>query len=270
VSASPSTAAPTLRSLFGLGGKVALVTGASSGLGVEFAQAKGLGGADVAIVARRTERLRALAPRIEALGVRCLPVTADLADAVQLGRAVDEVEAGLGPVDILVNNAGVAPAAKAEKYPRAQWEQALDVNLTAPFLLAQRVARRMIERGGGGRIINIGSVMGDLASAVFPTAGYNASKGGVHMLTKQLAVEWAKHGITVNTLAPAWFPTEMSYDPRHGGINPPYKARMEQFTPLHRLGREGELTAAVIFLASPASAYVTGATLRVDGGWSAW
>jgi gluconate 5-dehydrogenase len=260
----------TLESLFSLKGQVALVTGASAGLGVEFAKAMAIGGADVALVARRMERLEALAPQIEALGVRCLPVQADLSDPAQLEEAYAQVTAGLGPVDILINNAGIAPAAKAEKHPAEEWEQALRINLTAPFQLAQHAARGMIERGRGGRIINIGSVMGEVASAVFPTAAYNASKGGMHMLTRQLAIEWARHGITVNALAPAWFPSEMAYDPRHGGINPRYQVRMEELTPMKRLGREGELTAALIFLASPAASYVTGSVLTVDGGWLSW
>lgn len=260
----------TLESLFGLKGKVALVTGASSGLGVEFAKAMAIAGADVAILARRTERLEALAPEIEAMGVRCLCVPADLAHPEQIEAAVTRTESELGPIDILVNNAGIAPFGKAEKQTAEQWEDALRINLTAPFLLCQRVARNMIERGSGGRIINIGSINGEGGSPIFPTVGYTASKGGVHMMTRQLAVEWAKHDITVNAIAPSWFPTEMSYDPRYNGIKPEYRERMELFTPMNRLGADGELIAAVIFLASPAASYVTGTVLPVDGGWLAW
>lgn len=259
-----------LQSIYGLKGKVALVTGASSGLGVEFAKAMAIAGADVAITARRRDRIEALAKEIEALGVRCLPVPADLTDEAQRNAAMDEVESRLGPVDVLVNNAGVAPYGKAEKQTLEQWEEALRINLSAVFFLCQRAAIGMIERGGGGRIINISSAAGTTANSIFPTVGYTASKGGVHVMTRQLAVEWAQHGITVNAIAPGWFPTEMNIDPSVGDIKERFKSRMELFTPMDRLGREGELTAALIFLASPAASYVTGTTVHVDGGWTAW
>lgn len=260
----------SLQELFGLKGKIALVTGASGGLGVEFARALAVAGADVAVLARRRERLEQVAAELEGLGVRALPVAVDLTDDAELERALEEVEQELGPVDILVNNAGVAPFGKAERQTREQWDSALAINLTAPFILCQLVARRMIERGGGGRIINISSVMGEVASSIFPTVGYNATKGAVSNMTRQLAVEWAKHRITVNAIAPAWFPTEMNIDPAIGDISPKYKARMEDFTPMGRLGAEGELMGAVIYLASPAASYVTGEVLHVDGGWLAW
>jgi gluconate 5-dehydrogenase len=260
----------TLQELFGLKGKTALVTGASSGLGVEFARALAVAGADVAIVARRKERLEEVAAEIEKLGVRCLPVAADLTDEAAMDAALASVEKELGGVDILVNNAGIAPFGRAEKQTREQWESALAVNVTVPFLLCQRAARGMIERGGGGRIINISSVMGHVASSIYPTVGYNASKGALSNLTRQLAVEWARHGITVNAIAPAWFPSEMNTDPRYGDVNPKYKEKMEALTPMGRLGRQGELMAAMVFLASPAASYVTGAILPVDGGWLDW
>ncbi len=259
-----------LQELFGLKGKTALVTGASSGLGVEFARALAVAGADVAVVARRKERLEEVAAEMEKLGGRCLPVAADLTDEAEMERALAAVEAGLAPVDILVNNAGVAPFGKAENQSREQWESALAVNLTVPFLLSQRVAKSMIGRGGGGRIVNISSVTGQVANSIFPTVGYSATKGAINNMTRQLAVEWAKHGITVNAIAPAWFPTELNIDPGLGDIKPKYKERMEQLTPMGRLGNAGELMAAMIFLASPAASYVTGAILPVDGGWLAW
>ena len=260
----------SLQELFGLQGKTALVTGASGGLGVEFARALAVAGADVVVLARRKERLRQVALEIEKLGVRCMPLAADLTVDEEMEGALQQVDAELGGVDILVNNAGVAPFGKAERQTREQWDSALAVNLTAPFLLSQHVARRMIERGEGGRIINISSVMGEVASSIFPTVGYNATKGAMTNLTRQLAVEWARHNITVNAIAPAWFPTEMNRDPAIGDINPKYKQRMEHFTPMGRLGSEGELMGAVIYLASPAASYVTGTVLHVDGGWLAW
>ncbi len=260
----------SLQELFGLKGKTALVTGASSGLGVEFARALAVAGADVALLARRRERLEEVAKDIEALGVRCVPVTADVTAEEDMERALAEVGEAFGGLDILVNNAGVAPFGRAEKQSREQWDSALAVNLTAPFLLSQRVARGMIERGGGGRIINIASVAGEVANSVFPTVGYAATKGALINLTRQLAVEWARHAITVNAIAPAWFPTELNIDPRYGDVKPEYKEKMEALTPMGRLGSQGELMGAVIYLASPAASYVTGTVLAVDGGWLAW
>ena len=259
-----------LDQLFGLRGKVALVTGASSGLGVEFAQGLAMAGADVAVVARRLERLQAVAKQLETFGVRAHAIQADLRDEAQIDAALQQVQETLGPIDILVNNAGIAPVSRAERHTLDRWQQALDINLTAVFLCCQKVGQQMIERGQGGRIINISSVLGEGANAVHKTVGYAATKGAVTNMTRQLAVEWAPYGITVNALAPSWFPTEMITDPRLGRVHDEQRARMELFTPMGRLGREGELLGAIIFLASPAASYVTGTILHVDGGWRAW
>lgn len=259
-----------LEHLFGLRGKVALVTGASGGLGKEFARGLAMAGANVAVAARRMERLQATAAELSDLGVRSHAVRADLRCAAQIEAAVREVYETLGPVDILVNNAGIAPVGRAERHDLEKWQQTLDVNLTAVFLCCQQVGRQMIDRGEGGRIINISSVLGEGANSVHRTVGYAATKGAVTNLTKQLAVEWAPHGITVNALAPSWFPTEMITDPRLGRVHDDQRAHMERLTPLARLGREGELLGAVIYLASPSASYVTGTVLHVDGGWRAW
>lgn len=259
-----------LEKLFSLHGKVALVTGASSGLGIEFARGLAMAGADVAVVARRLERLQQVAKDLTSFGVRTQAIQADLRDSQQIEAALQSVQNTLGPVDILVNNAGIAPVSRAERHALDKWQEALDINLTAVFLCCQYVGRQMIARGQGGRIINISSVLGEGANAVHKTIGYAATKGAVTNMTRQLAVEWAPYGITVNALAPSWFPTEMTIDPRFGGVHAEQKARMEAFTPLGRLGREGELLGAVIFLASPSSSYITGEIMHVDGGWRAW
>lgn len=259
-----------LDELFGLRAKRALVTGASSGLGVTFARALASAGADVVLVARRKERLESLAREIEALGVRSLPLPADITDDAQRDSALAESFRAFGGVDILVNNAGIADLGQPENLTARQWEHALAINLTAVFKMSQAVGRDMIERGQGGRIINISSVVGQVANSIFSTPAYAATKGGVEALTRQLAIEWAKHGITVNAIAPGWIPTEMNIDPRHGDVHPKYKQRMIERTPMGRLGEPRDLIGALIYLASPAAGYVTGTTLAVDGGWLAW
>lgn len=262
--------AQDLDTLFGLHGKVALVTGASSGLGIEFAKGLAMAGADVAILARRLDRLQTVVESLKPYGVRAHAVSADLRDAAQIDAALHSIHQALGPIDILVNNAGIAPVGRAERHAFDKWQQAIEINLTAVFLCCQKVGAHMIERQQGGRIINISSVLGEGGNAVHKTIGYAATKGAVTNLTRQLAVEWAPYGITVNALAPSWFPTDMITDPRLGRVHDEQRARMELFTPMGRLGREGELLGAVIFLASPAASYVTGAILPVDGGWRAW
>src|SRR5262249_39395984 len=147
---------------------------------------------------------------------------------------------------------------------------ALDLNLTAVFLCCQRVGRTMISRGQGGRIINVSSVLGEGANPIHKTIGYAATKGAVTNLTRQLAVEWAPYRITANVLAPSWFPTDMITDPRLGGVGEDQRGRRDCFTPMNRLGRDGELLGAIVFLASPAASFVTGTVLYVDGGWHAW
>jgi gluconate 5-dehydrogenase len=257
----------TMQDIFGLGGKVALVTGASSGLGVEIARALAMAGADVALTARRGERLEQVAADLRSLGVQALGFAGDATERPQIERIAGAVEERLGPVDVLVNSAGVAPTGRAETYTEEKWRAALDVNLNAVFAFCQLVGKRMIERRRGGRIINVTSIFGALANSVYRSVGYVASKAGTENLTRQLAVEWAPHAITVNAIAPAWFPTEMTA----GGLaKPGNRERMERFTPLARLGEPQEVWTSVLFLASPYSSYVTGSVVYVDGGWTAW
>ncbi len=257
----------SLDSLFSLRGHVGLVTGASSGLGLECAWALAIGGADVALVARRAERLEKLAGDLRELGVRALPIAADVSVDADLDRVVATAAAELGEVDILVNNAGISPTGRAEKMTREAWDSTIAVNLTAPMMLSQRVGRRLIEAKKPGRIINMGSIQSIVASGVYRMVAYAAAKAGLANVTRQLAIEWAGYGINVNAIAPGWIPTEAT---ELGLAKSENRERMELFTPMGRLGKPEEIRGAVIFLASPASSYVTGAILSVDGGYTAW
>jgi gluconate 5-dehydrogenase len=256
-----------LEELFGLGGRVAVVTGASAGLGVEFAEALAAAGADVALLARRRDRLEEIALRLRSsYGVRVTAAAVDIKREDDLARAFEEIENAFGRIDVLVNSAGVAPTGRAEKQWPDEWRSTLDLNLTALFHCCLLGATAM-RKHGYGRIINISSIFGDLGSSLFRVASYAASKGGVENLTRQLAVEWAGDGITVNAIAPAWFPSEMtagSLD-RQSIVD-----RMGDGAMLKRMGRPGELKTACLFLAAPASSYVTGSIIAVDGGYSAW
>ncbi len=258
----------SLDSLFSLRGHLGLVTGASSGLGVECAYALAIGGADVALVARRAERVEALAAELrEKYRVRSFAIACDVTDDEAIARALTRIRTELGEIDILINNAGISPTGPAEKFPRADWDATIATNLTAPMVLSQQVAARLIELGRPGRIINITSVLVAHGSAVYRLASYTAAKGALANLTRQLAIEWARYGILVNAIAPGWIPTEATA----GGIaKPKWRERMETFTPMARLGRPEEIRGAVIYLASPAASYVTGATIAVDGGYQAW
>jgi len=258
----------SLESLFSLKGHHALVTGASSGLGVECAKALAIAGADVGLVARRKDRVAQFAAELgKTHKVKAIGIGADVTRETDLDRIMAEGPAALGDIDILVNNAGVSPTGRAENFKREAWDEALAVNLTAPMMLSQRVARRLIETGKPGRIINMVSIYASVASSVYRLSAYAATKAALANLTRQLAVEWAAHGILVNAIAPGWIPTEAT----EGGIaKPGNKERMEAFTPMKRLGKADEIRGAVIFLASPAASYVTGSVIAVDGGYTAW
>jgi NAD(P)-dependent dehydrogenase (short-subunit alcohol dehydrogenase family) len=254
--------------IFSVKDHIALVTGASSGLGVECARALAMAGAKVALAARREDRLQKLAHELtETYGVEAIGVAADITVDADLDHLVETVQQQLGDIDILVNNAGVSPTGRAEFMPRSTWDAALATNLTAPMMLSQRVARRLIETKRPGRIINMVSIYGLMASSIYRLSAYTASKAALANLTRQLAVEWADYGILVNAIAPGWIPTEAT----EGGIaKTENRARMERAIPIGRLGRPDEIRGAIIYLASQASSYVTGSILSVDGGYAAW
>jgi gluconate 5-dehydrogenase len=258
----------TMDSLFSLRGHHALVTGASSGLGVECARALAIAGADVAVIARRADRVESLAKVLQAdYGVRAIGIGADVKRDEDLAAAVEKSAAALGEIDILVNNAGISPTGRAEKFKRDQWDETIAVNLTAPMILSQIFARRLIAAGRPGRIINMASIYASVASSVYHLSAYAAAKAGLANLTRQLAIEWARHGILVNAISPGWIPTEAT----EGGIaKAGNREKMEAATPMARLGRPDEIRGAVIFLAGPSASYVTGAMLCVDGGYISW
>lgn len=244
--------------LFRLDGKVAVVTGASSGLGVAIADALAGAGADVALGARRIDRLEETARLVESAGRRALSVQTDIADPASCDAFVGAVVERFGQVDILVNNAGVATAIPASRETPDEFRQVIDVNLNGSYWMAQACGRVMRP---GSSIINISSILG-LTTAGLPQAAYSSSKAGLLGLTRDLAAQWSgRKGIRVNAIAPGFFETEMTSQ-----YAPGYIEAQLQRTPLGRKGDPRELAATVVFLASPAAGYIVGQMLAVDGG----
>jgi 3-oxoacyl-[acyl-carrier protein] reductase len=247
--------------MFDLTGRVALVTGASSGLGVQFARALADNGASVALVARRADRLSALRDEIEARGGRAVAIEADATNREAMLRAFDTAEAALGTATILVNNAGVAQKAlRAIDVSPEEWRRVLSLDVDAVFYWAQEAARRMLAAKVEGSIVNIASVL------AFGTgkgvASYATAKAAVVQITKSLAVELAFKGVRVNAIAPGWFVTEINdkYLETEAG------AALKRDIPMGRFGERGDLDGALLLLASNAGRYITGATILVDGG----
>ena len=246
--------------MFSLKGRVALVTGASSGLGVQFAKALVDNGAAVALVARRLDRLSTLKKEIEGNGGRAVAIEADVTDRAAMIRAFESAEKAFGTVSILVNNAGIAHGGRAIEMPPEEWRKVLATNLDAVYFWAQEAARRMLAAKKQGAIVNIASVLG-LAVAKGAVA-YATAKAGVVQLTKALAVELAFKGVRVNAIAPGWFVTEMNDDYLAGE----HGAALKREIPMGRFGNPGDLDGALLLLVSDAGSYVTGATIVVDGG----
>ena len=244
---------------FSLDGKVAIVTGASSGLGVAFAVGLADAGADIAICARRVEKLEETKAQVLERGRRCIAVQADVSDPDDCERVVAETVEQLGKVDVLINNAGIGTAVPATRETPDEFRRVIDINLNGSYFMAQACGRAM--RDGGGSIVNIGSVIGS-TSAFLPQAAYASSKAAIIGLTRDLAQQWTgRKGIRVNALAPGFFKSEMTDQYQEG-----YVEQMMFRVPAGRMGEPHELVAAAIFLASDASSYVTGALLPVDGG----
>ncbi len=253
-----------MRDICDLKNRIALVTGASSGLGVQFARALAHYDCSLALVARREEKLKQVQKSIEELGVPCHYYIADVQDPEQVKETVKRTLDDFGRLDILVNNAGTATVEPTEDHALDSWEKVLATNITGVFLFTKYVGQVMIKQKYG-RIINISSMYGAVGNRFIPASSYHASKGAVNIFTRAVAAEWAKYNITVNTIGPGFFASEMTE-----GIldNPDFNEFVEHQCPMERIGREGELDGALLLFASDASSYITGQVLYVDGGWT--
>ncbi len=246
--------------LFDLTGKTALVTGASSGLGWRFAQTLAAHGAKVGLAARSVDRLEILKSEIEAAGGQAVSVSLDVAAENQIPEAFDAVEQHFGPVSILVNNAGMAVSKKALEMTREDWRRQMDVNLDGVWYTAQEAAKRMVAAEVGGSIINIASLLALRVAAGL--SAYAVSKAAVKQLTEALALEWARHGIRVNAIAPGYVLTEINRNFFESGAGD----AMIKSIPQRRIAEPHELDGTLLLLASQASGFMTGSTITIDGG----
>ena len=255
-----------MSNLFDLTGKVALVTGGSRGLGLEMATALGEAGASLVITARREQWLAPAEEGLRAKGLSAVAVTCDVSNPEQVNATVKAAVERFGRLDILINNAGISWGEPVETMALAKWREVFDTNAVGCFLMSQAAGNEMLRLGHGGAIVNIASVAGlvGLDTDVLDAVGYSASKGAIIALTRDLAVKWAKRGIRVNAIAPGFFDTRLSH-----ALLEKTQQRVEKTTPMGRIGKPGELSGAVVFLASAAASYVTGQVLAVDGGMTA-
>jgi NAD(P)-dependent dehydrogenase (short-subunit alcohol dehydrogenase family) len=252
------------RALFDLTGKTAMVTGGTRGLGEVSAIALAKAGADVAVCGRNEENLDRVSGAIADLGRSAAGVFLDVTSKESISKGVDQILKQFGKIDILVNNAGVNYRVPVLEFPEDMWDLILSTNLKGYFLMAQAVVPQMLERGYG-KVINMGSILGTVALPM--QAAYASSKGGVDQLTKVMALEWAKQGIRVNAIGPTYFETELVAQLRN---DPERFNFINERTPMGRWGYPPELEGIVIFLAAPASDFITGQTIYIDGGWTIW
>lgn len=250
--------------MFDLKGRVAVVTGASSGLGVHMARALAAQGADLAILARRTDRLEAVKREIEEMGVKCLTVTCDVTKEETVAAAARAVEDEYGKIDILINNAGAGGTVPIEETTLNDWNKDINVDLTGVFLTTREFGKVMI-KNRYGRIINIASMYGLVGNTALPSGAYHAAKGAVVNFTRATAAEWAKYGINTNCICPGYFATELTEETLSSDE---FTAYMKMTVPLGRYGNGPELAAAAVFLAADEASYLTGAILPVDGGYT--
>jgi NAD(P)-dependent dehydrogenase (short-subunit alcohol dehydrogenase family) len=256
----------SVKDLFDLSGKIALVTGGSRGLGLEMATALGEAGARVVITARRGQWLTEAEAELRAKGIDVLAVRCDVSNPDDVNAAMRATIDRFARLDILINNAGISWGEPVETMPLDKWRQVFDTNAVGCFLMSQAAGNEMLRLGHGGAIINITSVAGmiGLDADVLDAVGYSASKGAIITLTRDLAVKWASRGIRVNAIAPGFFDTRLSH-----AMLEKTQLKIEKTTPMGRIGKPGELGGVAVFLASAAASYVTGQVLAVDGGMTA-
>jgi gluconate 5-dehydrogenase len=254
------------KNYFDLTDQVAVVTGASGGLGVQMAKALANQGSKIVVCARRLEKCQEVAHEIATeFGVETLAIRCDITSTENVDAMVDEVLAKFGRIDVLINNAGTGAVAPAEDITDDQFDNEMQIDLFGTFRVARAVAKKAMNPATYGRIINIASMYGLVGNKVAGSAPYHAAKGGVVNLTRALAAEWGKYGITVNSICPGYFYTPLTKETLDSDF---FQANAKTMIPEERYGNEGELDTATIFLASPASAYVTGVQLPVDGGYT--
>ncbi len=256
-----------MKNYFDLKDQVALVTGASAGLGVQMAKALASHGAKIVALARRKEKVEAVAKSIsEEFGVEAIGLQCDITNTKRVDEVIEDVLSRFGHIDILVNNAGTGAVGNAEDITDQQFENEMNIDLFGTFKMARAVAKKAMIPAQYGRIINIASMYGLVGNKIAGSSPYHAAKGGVVNLTRALAAEWGKHHITVNAICPGYFYTDLTRETLNSDF---FQQNAKTMIPLERYGEEGELDTAVLFLSSPMSSYVTGVNLPVDGGYTA-